>query len=150
MRPLKIEMSAFGPYKEKESIDFSKLAHHQLFVISGPTGAGKTTVFDAICFALYGTASGSDRQNISMLRSHFADDDVHTSVTFIFRLRDKTYRVFRQLGHKKAGNKTATGEKYELYEILADNSEVPAVERQIVTEINKNLLCCHKENFVNY
>lgn len=139
MRPLKIEMSAFGPYKEKESIDFSKLAHHQLFVISGPTGAGKTTVFDAICFALYGTASGSDRQNISMLRSHFADDDVHTSVSFIFRLREKTYRVFRQLGHKKAGNKTATGEKYELYEILADNSEVPAVERQIVTEINKKL-----------
>src|SRR5699024_9106310 len=139
MRPLKLEITAFGPYKTTEIIDFTKLQHHQLFVISGPTGAGKTTIFDAICFALFGTASGSDRQNVMMLRSHFADDDVHTAVQFIFRLHDRTYRVLRQLGHKKVGNKTATGEKYELFEILADEREVPAVDRQIVTEINQKL-----------
>src|SRR5690625_1271460 len=104
-------MTAFGPYKSTETIDFTKLKNHSLFVISGPTGAGKTTIFDGICFALYGTASGSDRENSAMLRSHFADDDTHTAVEFTFELNRKTYRVMRQLGHKKEGNKTRTGEQ---------------------------------------
>lgn len=132
-------MTAFGPYKEKEVIDFSKLDNHHLFVISGATGAGKTTIFDGICFALYGTASGSDRENTAMLRSHFADDDTHTSVELLFELNNRTYRVFRQLPHLKEGNKTKTGERYEFFELLTDGSEVPAVDRQIVSEINEKL-----------
>ena len=132
-------MTAFGPYKNKETIDFTKLHKHHLFVISGATGAGKTSIFDGICFALFGTASGSDRENTAMLRSHFADDDTHTSVEFIFALNNKTYRIFRQLGHVKEGNKTKTGERYEFFEQVADGTEVPCVERQIVSEINAKL-----------
>ena len=139
MKPLKLSMTAFGPYKNRETIDFTKLEDHHLFVISGATGAGKTTIFDGICFALYGTASGSDRENISMLRSHFADDDTHTSVELIFELNGRTYRVFRQLGHVKKGNKTPTGERYEFFEQKNDQTEVPCVDRQIVSEINKKL-----------
>lgn len=131
-------MTAFGPYKGKETIDFEQLDGANLFVISGNTGAGKTTIFDGICFALYGSASGEDRGTSAMLRSHFADDDDHTSVEFIFALHQRTYRVLRQLSHIKKGNRTATGERYELYEIRTDG-EVPVVDRQMVSEINEKI-----------
>ncbi|CAM5207380.1 Nuclease SbcCD subunit C OS=Ureibacillus acetophenoni OX=614649 GN=SAMN05877842_11819 PE=3 SV=1 [Ureibacillus acetophenoni] len=64
MKPIKLTMRAFGPYKKEETIDFSKLHDNRLFVISGATGAGKTTIFDGICFALYGLGSGSDRKEV--------------------------------------------------------------------------------------
>lgn len=131
-------MTAFGPYKDTEVIDFAQLQGHHLFVISGATGAGKTTIFDGICFALYGSASGSDRENISMLRSHFAADDVHTAVELVFELKGRTYRILRQLGHTKKGNKSRTGEKYEFFEVV-DGVEVPCVDRQMVSEINDKL-----------
>ncbi|GAE34857.1 AAA family ATPase [Halalkalibacter akibai] len=102
MKPLKITITAFGPYKNVETIDFTELKEQRLFVISGNTGAGKTTIFDAICFALYGDASGEDRSDSRMLRSQFADEDIHTSVDFQFILRNRTYRVFRQMAHVKA------------------------------------------------
>src|SRR5699024_7152810 len=104
MQPLVLTLTAFGPYKKTETIDFRELQSNKLFVISGNTGAGKTTIFDGICFALYGSASGSDRDNHTMLRSDFADDDTHTSVQLVFELNGRTYRIFRQLGHKKRGN----------------------------------------------
>lgn len=132
-------MKAFGPYKDTETIDFRSLEDHRLFVISGATGAGKTTIFDGICFALYGTASGTDRDNTAMLRSHFADDDTHTSVELIFELHGRIYRVLRQLGHVKKGNKTKTGERYEFFEVIDNETEVPCVDRQIVSEINDKL-----------
>ncbi|RYG71590.1 SMC family ATPase [Lentibacillus lipolyticus] len=138
MKPLKLTMTAFGPYKRTETIDFAELDTHHLFVIAGNTGAGKTTIFDGICFALYGSASGSDREDYRMLRSDFADDDTHTSVELEFELKGRTYRIFRQLGHVKQGNKTKTGERYEFYE-KADGKEVPCVDRQMVSEINKKL-----------
>lgn len=109
-------MTAFGPYKRTETIDFAELDTNNLFVIAGNTGAGKTTIFDGICFALYGSASGSDREDHRMLRSDFADDDTHTSVELEFELKGRTYRILRQLGHVKQGNKTKTGERYEFYE----------------------------------
>ncbi len=139
MKPLKLTMTAFGPYKDKETIDFRSLEDHRLFVISGATGAGKTTIFDGMCFALYGTASGTDRENTAMLRSHFADDDTHTAVELTFALNGRVYRVFRQLGHIKKGNKTRTGERYEFFEIVDQDTEVPCVDRQIVSEINDKL-----------
>lgn len=138
MKPLKIRLTAFGPYKDTEEVDFTKLGTHRLFVISGKTGAGKTTIFDGICFALYGQASGSDRDNTDMLRSHFADENIHTSVELLFELGGRTYRILRQLGHVKKGNKSKTGDKYEFYELVA-NKEAPVVERQIVSEINKKM-----------
>src|SRR5690606_8482568 len=139
MKPIKLTMRAFGPYKNEETIDFTKLHDNRLFVISGSTGAGKTTIFDGICFALYGSASGSDRKDVKMLRSDFADDDIHTAVEFIFELHGKTYRVLRQIPHVKKGRKSATGEKYELFEVLPNNEETPAVERQKVTDINQKI-----------
>lgn len=138
MKPIKLTMTAFGPYRDKEVINFEQLEDHRLFVISGKTGAGKTTIFDAISFALYGQASGEDRQDVKMLRSHFSDDDLHTSVELIFELKGKKYRVFRQLGHIKEGNKSPTGEKYEFFEIT-DSGEVPSVDRQIKSEIDKKI-----------
>lgn len=138
MRPIKLLLTAFGPYKDREEIDFTELGEHNLFVISGKTGSGKTTIFDGISFALYGSASGEDRDNVLMLRSQFADDDLHTSVEFVFELKDRRYRVLRQIGHIKEGNKTKTGEKYEFYE-LTNNGEVPRVDRQIISEINKKI-----------
>jgi len=135
MKPLKLTLTAFGPYKDSETIDFSELEDNNLYVISGNTGAGKTTIFDGICFALYGTASGEDRENYAMLRSDFADDDIHTSAELEFELKGRVYRILRQLGHVKEGNKTKTGERYEFFEYV-DGVEVPCVDRQIVSEIN--------------
>ena len=131
-------MSAFGPYKFTETIDFTELNENQLFVISGATGAGKTTIFDGICFALYGAGSGEDRRDTKMMRSDFATDDTHTSVELIFEIHNRRYRILRQLAHVKKGNKSATGERYEFFEVQA-TGEVPAVERQIVSEINKKI-----------
>ena len=139
MKPIVIKMSAFGPYKKTEIVDFTELNEHQLFVVSGATGAGKTTIFDAICFALYGSSSGSDRDSTKMLRSDFADDDTHTAVELVFEIHHKKYRVLRQLSHVKEGRKTATGEKYELYEVKEDGTEVAVVERQRVSDINPKL-----------
>ena len=138
MRPLKLILTAFGPYREREVIDFLELQDHRLFVISGNTGAGKTTIFDAICFALYGTASGEDRAEIRMLRSQFADEAIHTSVELSFMVKDKHYRVLRQMKHRKGNNKGETGEKIELYELTAQG-EVPAVDRFIIRDVDMKL-----------
>lgn len=131
-------MTAFGPYKHQEVIDFTELQNNRLFVVSGNTGAGKTTIFDAICFALYGSASGEDRNDSKFLRSDFADDDVHTAIELEFELHNHQYRIKRQLPHVKTGNKSATGEQYEFYEKV-NGREVPCVDRQIVSEINKKV-----------
>ncbi|HSI68554.1 MAG TPA: AAA family ATPase, partial [Planococcus sp. (in: firmicutes)] len=138
MRPLKLKLTAFGPYKGTEEIDFADLQGNRLFVISGSTGSGKTTIFDGISFALYGSASGSDRSETRNLRSDFADDAIHTSVEMEFEMHQKRYRILRQLGHVKRGNKGATGERYEFFERDGDG-EKPCVERQIVSEINRRV-----------
>ncbi|WP_409345129.1 AAA family ATPase [Paenibacillus sp. MBLB4367] len=138
MRPLKLTMTAFGPYRDEETIDFSLLEDRRLFVISGNTGAGKTSIFDAICFALYGFASGEDRSEPRMLRSHFAEEGTHTSVEFTFAAGRRTYRVFRQMPHRKGDNKSETGGKAELYE-TTDGQDVPCVDRFTVSDVNTKL-----------
>lgn len=138
MRPIKLTMTAFGPYKDTEVVDFNELEEHNLFVVSGNTGAGKTTIFDGISFALYGTASGQDRGEIRMLRSDFADDDLHTAVELEFLLKGKHYRIRRQLGHIKKGNKSRTGDYIEFFEKNGDE-EIPCVDRQIVSEVNDRI-----------
>ena len=108
MRPIKLTMSAFGPYASKQVIDFEELNGRNIFVISGKTGAGKTTIFDAISYALYGEASGDSRETDS-LRSHFADDNTETYVELEFELRGERYTVNRIPKQKK---KKARGEGY--------------------------------------
>lgn len=95
MRPLQLTISAFGPYKEREVIDFTKLQDHHLFLITGATGSGKTSIFDAICYALYGETSGTDRPERS-IRCQNASLDFLTEVEFSFRLHSKEYRVQRK------------------------------------------------------
>lgn len=103
MRPLKLTMSAFGSYGEKTEIDFSQL--DGLYIITGDTGAGKTTIFDAIVFALYGDTSGGIREP-SMMRSDFAGDDTPTFVELEFLYRGKTYKTERSPSYKKSGRST--------------------------------------------
>lgn len=149
MQPLQLKLTAFGPYKQCEVIDFTKLGDQKLFVISGTTGAGKTTIFDGIFYALYGSASGEDRSEVKGLRSHFADDNTPTSVDLLFEMRGHTYRVYRQLAYKKAGNKSETPGKVELYEII-DDVETPLVDQQKATEVATKiqaLLGLTKEQF---
>lgn len=94
MRPQKLTISAFGPYAGKTEIDFSRLGDRGLFLITGDTGAGKTTIFDAIAFALYGEASGNVRE-AGMFRSKYAGEEVPTFVELEFVYREKRYRVRR-------------------------------------------------------
>lgn len=94
MRPIKLVMSAFGPYKGEVCLDMDKLGKSGLYLITGDTGAGKTTVFDAVCFALYGSASGEVRQT-NMFRSKYASADTPTFVRMVFEYDGKIYEVKR-------------------------------------------------------
>lgn len=105
MRPLKLTITAFGPYAKEEVIDFTQLKGRNLFVITGDTGAGKTTILDAIAYALYGKASGPDRDGEN-LRSHFAASDCMTKVEMEFELSGQRYwvqRIPKQLKKKSRG-----------------------------------------------
>jgi exonuclease SbcC len=103
-------MSAFGPYAGTEIIDFTRLKDRSIFLIHGPTGSGKTTILDAICFALYGDSSGAEREGKQM-RSQHADPGVVTEVVFDFVLRQEVYRIKRhpeQERPKRRGEGTTT------------------------------------------
>lgn len=95
MKPIKLEMCAFGPYADKTIVDFSLLGDSGIYLITGETGAGKTTIFDAIVYALYGKASGSARSQNTMFRSKYADPVVLTYVEFTFFYHGKKYMVRR-------------------------------------------------------
>lgn len=112
MKPLKVTMSAFGPYAEEVAVDFGKYLNG-LYIITGDTGAGKTTIFDAITFALYGEASTRRREN-SMLRSDFAKKTVKTFVELEFEYRDQIYKIYRNPRYKREGLKTEESAKAEL------------------------------------
>lgn len=114
MRPERLTITAFGPYAETETIDFSLLEGRSMFVISGRTGAGKTTIFDAITFALYGRASGALR-NASDFRSQFAEADRKTEIDFEFLIRDTRYRIVRQPQQPHPKNKTPIPHEATLY-----------------------------------
>ena len=94
MRPIDLKVSAFGPYAGRIDIPMDELGSRGLYLITGDTGAGKTTIFDAICFALYGEASGPNRDS-TMFRSKYADEDTPTEVELTFSHGDKEYYVRR-------------------------------------------------------
>jgi DNA repair protein SbcC/Rad50 len=108
MRPLMLSMSAFGPYAATQVLDFGELKGRSFFLIHGPTGSGKTTILDAICFALYGDTSSAQRDGKSM-RSDHADAAACTEVVFDFSIGADVYRVHRipeQERRKKRGEGT--------------------------------------------
>ncbi|MCD7948890.1 MAG: SMC family ATPase [Erysipelotrichaceae bacterium] len=105
MKIIKLTMNAFMTYKDKTVIDFEQMMDHGLYLISGPTGAGKTTIFDAMTFALYGCASGSNRQQ-SYFRSDFASPKDETYVEMVFELHQKIYTIRRSPTYMREGYKT--------------------------------------------
>lgn len=103
MRPIRLEMSAFGSYAKKTVIDFSKI-NNGLFLITGDTGAGKTTIFDAITYALYGQTSGGKRDG-NMMRSQYADEESETYVEFEFLYQNKAYMIRRNPEYLRLGKR---------------------------------------------
>lgn len=94
MRPIRLKMAAFGPYAGVETIEMERLGTDGIYLITGDTGAGKTTIFDAITFALFGCASGAERTG-SMMRSNYALPETPTEVELEFLYQGKKYRVRR-------------------------------------------------------
>lgn len=103
MRPIRLTMSAFGSYSGAEIIDFTEI-QGGLFLITGDTGAGKTTIFDAITYALYDRTSGGRRDG-NMMRSQFASEDRDTFVEYIFSCRGEEYTIRRNPEYKRAGKR---------------------------------------------
>ncbi len=93
MRPLQLELTAFGPYPKHQAIDFTALGGSDLFLIHGPTGSGKTSIFDGLTYALFGDLAGSRRPD--RIRADRADKDLQTRVVFRFRMGDAVYSVER-------------------------------------------------------
>ncbi|WP_412501609.1 AAA family ATPase [Shewanella chilikensis] len=138
MRPLILEMRAFGPFADCQHIDFTELGDKPLFLINGPTGAGKTTILDAICFALYGKTTGNEREG-SQMRCDNADDGLLTEVYFSFELGQKRYSIRRCPEQQRAKSRgegfTLQKSEAELKRLLPDGTEELLVASK-VTDAN--------------
>ncbi len=155
MKPLRLVMQAFGPYAAKQTIDFRQLGSRSLFLIHGQTGAGKTSILDAICFALYGESSGAVREPRA-LRSDHASPDLPTEVTFDFSVGAEQYRITR-LPEQERAKKKGTGATREPPEATlwrrtdiandAVNGTVMATQSTRVTEQVEQLLGFHSDQF---
>jgi exonuclease SbcC len=106
MRPVRVVMQAFGPFAGVQVVDFRELGDNRFFLIHGPTGSGKTTVLDAMCYALYGTTTGAERTAEEM-RSQFAPDSLPTEVVFDFAIGEGLYRVRRRPAQVRAKTRGA-------------------------------------------
>lgn len=101
MRPIKLQMRGFQGFKNATEVDFSKLYEDSIFLITGPTGAGKTSIFDAVCYALYGEGSGKDRKDAGVYRSHLLEEDEKMEVRLSFSVRGEIFHVQREESAKK-------------------------------------------------
>jgi len=154
LKPIRLTFQAFGPFVKKQSLDFTLLGNRSFFLINGPTGSGKTTILDAISFALYGETSGNERQGTSM-RSDHAPASLQTEVTFEFTLGDRMYRVTRipeQTRTKRRGSGTtrqvASATLWQLPESHQDENEIVLADRwSRVTEKIEHLLGFKSDQF---
>lgn len=138
MRPQKLILSAFGPFAEETVIDFTRFKDG-IFLISGETGAGKTTIFDGICFALYGEPSGSYRKQ-DMLRSDFAKDETETKVVFLFSHRKKQYKIERNPSYMRKSKRGDKMTRQSPYAVLYQEDEIVTTGSQQVTAQMEEIL----------
>lgn len=135
MRPLHLTINAFGPYAETQTFDFQLLGEHNLFLITGDIGAGKTTVFDAICCALYGESSGGER-SVEEMRSHHALASTLTEITLDFSIQGALYRAWfspkQQVPKKRGEGFTEQSVQSALYQI--DDIEQTSEEATLLCE----------------
>ena len=152
MRPERLRISAFGPYAGEEDMDFSVLENHTLFLICGPTGAGKSTILDAMCYALYGKTSGAVRSGED-LRSNYVGYDRKTYVEFDFAIGDRHYRIYRsptQLLERQKGDRSKPVEhkgKADFYEIDEEGREKVHITSKGVDSAVEKLLGVGLEQF---
>lgn len=152
MRPERLRISAFGPYAGEEDMDFSVLENHTLFLICGPTGAGKSTILDAMCYALYGKTSGAVRSGED-LRSNYVGYDRKTYVEFDFAIGDRHYRICRsptQLLERQKGDRSKPVEhkgKADFYEIDEEGREKAHITSKGVDSAVEELLGVGLEQF---
>lgn len=130
MRPLKITMSAFGPYAGEVTLDMQKLGKSGIYLITGDTGAGKTTVFDAISYALYGEASGNYRENTT-LRSKYASAGTPTFVELEFEYNNEIYKINRNPEYPRP-NKRGEG-----FTKQSANAELVMPDGSVITKIKE-------------
>lgn len=150
MKPVSLKITAFGPYAKTTFLDFKNdLKNQNIFVITGPTGSGKTTIFDAICYALYGQTSGNKR-NGEQLRSDFVGlDGDKTEIEFTFSVRDKEYYIKRSPKQKRK-SKRGNGEvedsaSVELKELNSD--EKPLTKEKDVSDAILSIIGLNVEQF---
>ena len=146
MRPLKLTLSAFGPYAGKTDFDFDKLGTGGLYLITGDTGSGKTTIFDAITYALYGDPSGNNRE-VSMFRSKYADLETPTFVKLTFKYKDNEYTVKRNPEYERASQRGSGVTKQTAgVELTLPDGKVLTKTKEVDTAI-KNIMGIDKNQF---
>ena len=132
MKPISVRFKCFGPYRKEMSVDFEELEKKGLFLICGETGAGKTTILDAICYALYGKSSGGLRGDLSTMRCKLAEPGEETVVEFIFDAEGKRYKFTRSLRY---GRKNLIDSHNCM--ILKDGEFVPIFENPKLKNVNQ-------------
>ena len=144
MKPIRLELKEFGPYKN-EIIEWDRIINEPIFLITGKTGSGKSTLFDAITYALYNKTTGG--KDIASLRTKTALDKDKTQVNFDFELSGKKYRIERILAYLKAGNKNLTSGKVALMQYNNEKLEVIATKEQEVKEKIEELIGLDDKQF---
>ncbi len=149
MKPIKLTMSAFGPYAKTAVVEFENFRHNGVFLITGDTGAGKTTIFDGISFALYGISSGGrGRREVRSFRSDFASLTDETFVEFVFMHRGNTYRIKRNPDYERAklrGEGTTKKSAFAEFECFETGETVSGTEN--VDKRVRSLIGLDQEQF---